>query len=359
MSDEPDHSAVTLVIPGRNCSTTIGPCLDAVTPLLNREELDEIIFVDDGSTDGTAEIVAQYPVRCVPGPCRGPGGARNVGWRLAETPLVWVIDSDCVAADDALARLLPYLENTEVVGVGGSYGNMCPDSLIACLIHEEIRVRHHWMPSDVNFLATFNVVYRRGALEAIDGFAEEYIAAQDAELAFRLHEAGGRLCFDAESIVSHFHETTLRDYMRRQYRKAYYRVPLYLSHARFARGDSYSGPMDHLQPPLAMLSLASLPLLVWLSLAWIPVALILLLLLSQLPMTRRLLAATRQPRYAMFVPFGFLRSYVRGLGLTIAVIAYSTVRRRNQDPRSPSADVPSSVSYKRANGSHESARSGE
>src|SRR5437870_415228 len=114
--------SVSLVIPGRNCSRTIRECLNAVVPLLSdpRNRLGEIIFVDDGSTDDTARIVAEFPVRYLKGPGGGPGAARNIGWRAATSPLIWFIDSDCVAEPDALPLLLAKIDNAQVAGVGGS-----------------------------------------------------------------------------------------------------------------------------------------------------------------------------------------------------------------------------------------------
>ena len=74
MSPSESDLSVTLVIPGRNAADTLRPCLEAVVSMLERGELAEIIFVDDGSTDETAKIAAEFPVRCVEGPARGPGG---------------------------------------------------------------------------------------------------------------------------------------------------------------------------------------------------------------------------------------------------------------------------------------------
>ena len=95
-------AAVSLVVPGRNAAATLRPCLESVVPLQESGELREILFVDDGSTDDTAELVRRYPVRSIASPGRGPGAARNLGWRAASSPWVWFIDSDCVAEPDAL-----------------------------------------------------------------------------------------------------------------------------------------------------------------------------------------------------------------------------------------------------------------
>lgn len=88
---------VSLVIPAKNSAGILGRVLDAAMALQNAGEISEILVVDDGSTDKTAEVVARHPVRLLTTGGLGPGGARNVGWRAARHDLVWFIDSDCVA----------------------------------------------------------------------------------------------------------------------------------------------------------------------------------------------------------------------------------------------------------------------
>ncbi|MBU0718401.1 MAG: glycosyltransferase, partial [Planctomycetes bacterium] len=206
--------SVSLVIPGRDCAATIRECLDAVVPMLERTPLREVIFVDDGSTDETAEIVTEFPVTYIKGEGRGPGSARNIGWRRARCPLVWFVDSDCVAEPEALTLLLPHLSDPKVAAVSGSYGNMASHSLLACLIHEEIVQRHLAMPERVNFLATFNVIYRKAVLEEVGGFDERFLKGQDAELSWRVLEAGFDLGFEVHSRVKHFHPISWRAYLR-------------------------------------------------------------------------------------------------------------------------------------------------
>ncbi|QDU04435.1 Hyaluronan synthase [Gimesia chilikensis] len=319
---------VSLVIPGRNCAQTLEKCLNSVVPLLDQGELQEILFVDDGSTDNTAEIARRYPVQVITGTGGGPGAARNLGWRQAKSEYIWFIDSDCVAEPDALQRLIPHLENPEVAGAGGSYANLYPDSLLATLIHEEIIARHRRMPLEVNFLGGFNVLYRRTLLDELNGFDESETngpgaaGAEDCDFSFRAVRSGHLLHFEFNSRVGHHHPRNLLKYLKTQAQHGRFRVQLYLRNRDKIQGDSYANGVDYIQPPLAIMSLAMIPLsAVTLWGTYALSALIFLLLSLQSPM----LCSIRTPSWLLaltFIPFGFLRAYARGIGMTQGMVTF-------------------------------------
>ena len=328
---------VTLVIPAHDAARTIGECLDAALSIERRagSRLARIVVVDDASRDGTADIARARGVEAIASAGRGAGAARNAGIRAANTPLVWFVDSDCVAEEDALERLLPILDDAAFAGAGGSYGIAPGASLLERLIHEEIMVRHARMDHEVDFLATFNVLYRREILVRLDGFDERYLKGQDAELAFRVLEAGGRLGFDRRSVVRHFHADRLGRYLRVQRQQGYWRVALHLEHRGHAAGDSYSSALDHAQPFVALLAMPALaaalvalvprlragaePPALLDALGLAGAAIVLVLLAMQLPMA---LAMKRRAGPAMlaFVPMSAVRAVARAWGLAHGVI---------------------------------------
>ncbi len=320
---------VSLVIPGKNCSRTIRECLGAVVPMLSVPggRLREIIFVDDGSTDDTPRIVAEYPVRILQGTAGGPGAARNVGWRRATQPLIWFIDSDCIARPDSLELLLVRMDGDRCGAVGGSYDNQVPHSLLGCLIHEEIMVRHAAMGREVNFLGGFNVLYRRRVLEEVNGFDERYFngpgspGAEDAELGYRVHAARYSLQFEIQSRVGHYHPTRFWRYLRTQRHHGYWRVNLHYRHPHTAGGDAYSSVVDHAQPVLAMLVVGSLAFAYWPIGRWAICGLMGLLVLAQVPLTVRLLRRTGRLGLICFAPMGILRAFARGIGMSFGVMA--------------------------------------
>lgn len=308
---------VSLVIPGRNVAGTIRRCLDAVAPLLGRGELREIIFVDDGSTDESGGIASEYPVTPLRVDGLGPGGARNAGWRAASGDAVWFIDADCVAEEGSLAALVRLLDGPEVAGVGGSYANAREDSFLACLIHEEILERHASMSGHVDYLGSFNVLYRRLVLEQAHGFDERHFkaVAEDADLSYRICDLGYTLRFARDSRVGHFHPTRLRSYFRSQRLHGRWGVRLYYRHPGRARRNSYSSWIDHLQPPLATATVLALPTLIFAETRWLAPVLILCLAALHVPMASKLVARTRRWRYAMFIPMGMARASARGVGM--------------------------------------------
>ncbi len=102
---------VAVVIPCRNEAAHVGPLLDALAA--QTVASDEVVIVDDRSTDATLERIQQWqathatpPVRVVSGRGLGPGPAMNDGIRATTADIIIRFDAHSVPAPDYVARSL-------------------------------------------------------------------------------------------------------------------------------------------------------------------------------------------------------------------------------------------------------------
>ena len=96
---------ISVIIPAYNETKTISPCLQS---LLNQtRKPDEIIVIDDGSTDKTIKQIKQFSqVKLLKQAHQGPGTARNYGASQAKGKILVFVDADMEFDQDFLAQLL-------------------------------------------------------------------------------------------------------------------------------------------------------------------------------------------------------------------------------------------------------------
>ena len=135
---------VSVLIPAFNCAENLPVCIRSIhgqtAPPL------EIIVIDDGSTDETADIAEKIEgVRLVKRPEQGGAGAtRASGVRKARGDVVAFIDSDCIAPPDWLEKITTkFIENPELGAVGGMYRHCHTKSLISVFGKFEEEFLHH------------------------------------------------------------------------------------------------------------------------------------------------------------------------------------------------------------------------
>ena len=110
---------VSVVVPVRNGEETIGVCLRALLATDYPLDRREILVVDNGSTDRTAELIHPFPVRRLWEPERGASNARNRGIRDSRGEIVAFIDADCGATKRWLREMVHCFEDDCVGGVAG------------------------------------------------------------------------------------------------------------------------------------------------------------------------------------------------------------------------------------------------
>jgi glycosyltransferase involved in cell wall biosynthesis len=184
---------VSVVMPVHNGERYVRP---AVQSLL-RQTLQhiEIIVVDDGSTDRTAEILNELAavdprLRIIYQHHGGEPQARNRGIAEARAAYVAAHDADDISLPGRLARQYAFLEQNPDVGVVGSFAHAIDDTgTVTDLIGGPVTYAdiELWLPR-TNCLVHGSVMMRRSALEAVGTYRGAFVSACDYDLWLRMAE---------------------------------------------------------------------------------------------------------------------------------------------------------------------------
>lgn len=179
---------VSVVIPCYNQAHFLGEAIESV--LVQTYRPFEIVVVDDGATDNTAEVAARYPgVRCVRQANQGLPAARNAGLGVARGAYVVFLDADDRLLPAALEAGAACLErHPEAAFVVGQRRRIAADGTPLPVPtrprvegdHYVSLVRSCWITMPAM------VMYRRAALDRVGGFDATQRYAEDYELYLRM-----------------------------------------------------------------------------------------------------------------------------------------------------------------------------
>jgi len=181
---------ISVIIPAYNVENFIGEAVASVAA--QTWPVDEILVVDDGSTDGTAAWLKDMAgkdalLRVLTSDRLGPSGARNVGLKAASRPLIAFLDGDDVWPRDKIARLMARFAAADrpdvVSGLIQRFRKLEPGTLTPAGEPGEI-IAH------VNLGAC---LFRRQVFDVVGFFDERLHNCEDVDLMFRVREAGLKL----------------------------------------------------------------------------------------------------------------------------------------------------------------------
>ena len=195
-----DPPVFSIVMPAFNAERTVGPAIRSA--LAQTEQDFELLVVDDGSTDRTADIVRSFRddprVILISSENRGPAIARNLALARARGQFVSLLDSDDLYLSTYLAEVSAALKANPDAGF------VFPDAWV--LDDTSGRIRHTYTLADyaapdpdpsawLRQLVTYNVVHcmamiPRAVLERVGPFDERLRAAMDYELWLRIAAHG-------------------------------------------------------------------------------------------------------------------------------------------------------------------------
>jgi mycofactocin glycosyltransferase len=180
--------AVSVVVPVRNGAATIGDLLTALTQQADPPRDRDVIVVDNGSTDATAQVVARFPVTYVGEATPGPSAARNCGVAHSRGDVLVFVDADTLPTRHWLAEMTAPFVDPALVVVGGhavDYRATTPAQRFMAQLGVR-RLEHDFFRSRVPYVAAESLAVRRQALLAVGGWDESLRTAEDFDLCIRL-----------------------------------------------------------------------------------------------------------------------------------------------------------------------------
>jgi cellulose synthase/poly-beta-1,6-N-acetylglucosamine synthase-like glycosyltransferase len=220
---------VSVIVPAFNeakvITATVEHILASDHPNLN------VIVVDDGSQDATAEIVernfgADARVKLIRIANGGKANALNVGLAQATGDVVVALDADTQFNADTISRLVRWFVDRQVGAVAGNakVGNRI--NVITRWQALEYIVSQNLERRALAALDTLTVVpgavgaWRRSVLERLGGFQASTLA-EDQDLTIAVQRAGYRVLFDASAIAWTEAPTTIRGFAKQRFRWAF------------------------------------------------------------------------------------------------------------------------------------------
>jgi len=208
---------ISVVVCSFNGARTIRDCCEGLRRL-EYPDL-EVIVVDDGSTDGTWRIVAEYGFRVIrTGNC-GLSSARNTGGAAATGEIVAYLDDDARPDPHWAHYLATAFLGTDHGCIGGP--NLAPagDGPVADCVDRSPGNPTHVLLSDseAEHVPGCNLAVRRSVLQAVGGFDPQFrIAGDDVDFCWRLRESGFTIGFCPGAMVWHHRRGTVRQFMKQQ-----------------------------------------------------------------------------------------------------------------------------------------------
>ena len=184
---------VSVVIPARNAAATLPAALKSV---LIAPEVGEVIVINDGSTDGTADVaraIGDPRVRVIPGPQAGVAAALNAGFDAVTKPLVARCDADDACPPDRFRWQVGWLlDHPDFIAVSGGFASRFPDGTHAADLACEGEARDVTSlllrGESVTHLCTW--LTRTEAVRRAGGARIWFRTGEDIDLQYRLSEVG-------------------------------------------------------------------------------------------------------------------------------------------------------------------------
>lgn len=215
---------ISVIIPNRNGSATVGLCLEAV--FASHFERFEVIVVDDCSEDNSVKIISAFPCRLIRlDRHSGASRARNVGAVNSRGKVLFFIDADCLVQRETLAGVeqAALLAGPGTI-IGGTYTAEPRDrDFFSRFQSAFIRYFETKRPGEPDYVASHALVAHAEAFKKSGGFPENFLPIiEDVSFSHKLRKQGVRLMMDPAIEVTHIFNFSLKRSLRNAFRKSLY-----------------------------------------------------------------------------------------------------------------------------------------
>lgn len=212
---------VSIIIPVWNSERRIVMALEAIARQTAPRDRFEVIVVDNGSNDGTAEAVRQFDfVKLLSEPTPGSYRARNRGLAEARGEYVLFTDSDCVPDPDWVAQAIAATERMPEAALYGGEITLFREEGAGRLAasYEELHSFNQRLNIASGHCVTANWLCRRDDLRQVGGFKDRLLSGGDAECSRRMVAAGYKLVHVPDMVVRHPSRASVKDLIKKRRR---------------------------------------------------------------------------------------------------------------------------------------------
>ncbi|MCX6835765.1 MAG: glycosyltransferase, partial [candidate division Zixibacteria bacterium] len=205
-------STVSFVVPVLNGEVHLRRCLESMR--VQMRPGDQLVLVDNGSTDGTLDIARSFSEVLVD-KCPGltVAGLRNVGAIRTEGALLAFVDSDCLLMAgwrDAVEKTL----SDQTITATGCLPDVSAD---ATWVERAWGSMKYKDKRTVRYVPAMNFVVRRSAFGKVGGFDERLVSDEDTDICTRLSEIGAVIVEDPQVAAIHLgNPRTLRAFVAKE-----------------------------------------------------------------------------------------------------------------------------------------------
>ncbi|WP_425577809.1 glycosyltransferase [Streptomyces drozdowiczii] len=263
---EPVTRTVTVLVPAYNEKKCIA---NTVRSLLASDYPVEVIVIDDGSTDGTADIVQRMRlpnVRVVRQRNAGKPAALNNGIAHARNDIIVMMDGDTVFEPSTVRELVQPFGDPRVGAVAGNAKVGNRDSLIGAWQHIEYVMGFNLDRRMYDVLRCMPTIpgavgaFRREALERVGGISEDTLA-EDTDVTMALHRDGWRVVYAENARAWTEAPETVQQLWSQRYRWSYGTMQAIWKHRRAVIEGGASGRFGRVGLPFVSLFMVVAPLL--------------------------------------------------------------------------------------------------